>query len=341
MQREPVVVDRSRAMSQPRNLYSDTTLYVTCRCVNRSFRLVPTKRVRRIFRYAFAVVSEKYRRKFLMRFFEFEVLSTHYHLVLQNGLGKVTDFLQELNSLIARELNAVRGTSGKFFEPDPGIQTILGDERVLEHAVYTLANAVAAGLVNTTTAWKGENSLRLAYGKAYPVSKPKIGLWSNKRSLANRREARRSKRAAYSGRSTLPELATLMLDRPPILPELSDAQLRAKIRERLVEREQTIAKLRGRRAVVGMKAALKVHWSTIPLKGEEMFCMRPTLSTQTKEQRKQMKRLRLKFLAEYAEALRLWILGRRDVVFPAGTTRMRLRFLVPCEPLPLDLLLAG
>ena len=328
-------------MSFPRNLYSDTTLYVTCRCVNRSFRLIPTKRVKRIFRYAFAVVSEKYRRKFLMKFFEFEVLSTHYHLVAHNGLGKITDFLKELNSLIARELNAVRGTSGKFFEPDPGIQTILGDERILEHAVYTLANAVAAGLVNTTTAWKGENSMRMTYGKEYPVYKPKIGLWSKKRDLARRREAQRSKRAAYAGRSTLPEKAFLLLDRPPILPELTDVQLRRRIRELLDEREQQIAKLRGNRPVLGMKRALKVHWSTIPLKGEEMFCMRPTLATETEEQRKQMKRLRLRFLAEYAEALRLWRSGRRDVVFPSGTVRMRLRFSVPTEPLPLDLLLAG
>ena len=43
-------------------------------------------------------------------------------------------------AIVARELNAVRGTSGAFFARDPGIQTVLGDERVFEHCIYTLAN---------------------------------------------------------------------------------------------------------------------------------------------------------------------------------------------------------
>ena len=62
MQQKRAVADGTRAMSSPRNIYPDTTLYVTCRAVHRSFRLVPTKRVRRILEYVFAVVSDKYRR---------------------------------------------------------------------------------------------------------------------------------------------------------------------------------------------------------------------------------------------------------------------------------------
>lgn len=35
-------------------------------------------------------------------------LSTRYHLVANNGSGSITDFLQDINALIARELNAFR-----------------------------------------------------------------------------------------------------------------------------------------------------------------------------------------------------------------------------------------
>ncbi len=137
-------------MSCPRNLYPDTTVFVTVRCVHESYRLVPTKLVRRVVDFCFAVVSTRYRNAYGMRFYEYEFLSTHDHLLSGNGCGRITDFLQDLNALIARELNAVRGTSGAFFDRAPGIQTVLGDGKVFEHCVFTLANAVAAGIVRRT-----------------------------------------------------------------------------------------------------------------------------------------------------------------------------------------------
>ena len=137
-------------MSRPRNLYSGTTVFVTCRCVHLSYRLVPTAVVRRVVNYCFAVMSMRYRLRYGMKFYEFEFLSTHYHLVAYNARGRITDFLQDLNALIARELNAVRGKSGAFFDREPGIQTVLGEEKVFEHCVYTLANAISAGIVRST-----------------------------------------------------------------------------------------------------------------------------------------------------------------------------------------------
>jgi len=328
-------------MSKPRNLYPDTTLYVTCRCVHRSFRLVPTKRVNRVVQYAFAVVSQRYREAGLIEIYEFEVLSNHYHMLVYDRFGQICDFLQAVNSIIARCLNSVHGASGTFFEDEPGIQTILGDERVLEHSVYTLANAVAAGIVHKAAHWKGVNSLRMEYGKEYEVSKPKLGIWATKLQHRTRKGSRRSGRAAFAGRSKLPEKAVLVLDRPPIMPELSDAELRMKIREALGEREEEIAKARGDRPVMGMKSARKVRWSYTPERGEEMFCRRPTFSTQTREQRRRMKQVRRSFLREYSAALKRWNAGERDVVFPAGTVRMRLRHNALTEPVPLDLLLAA
>ncbi len=330
-------------MSTPRNLYPDTVQFVTCCCTHGSYRLVPTKTVRRIVRYAFAVVSSRYRKKYGMEFYEFLFLSTHFHIVLYDRFGgRTSDFLKDLNSLIARALNAVRGDSGSFFAREPGIQTVLGDAKVIKHCVYTLANAVKAGIVHKAAHWKGFNSLRLEYGKEYVVEKPRIGLWATKKAGHRRRRAsRRSGRAAFAGRSKLPAKATLMLDRPRICPELSDAQLRAKIREALTREEARIHAKRKGKPVLGMKAALKIHWSTTPVGGKPLFSRRPTFSTQTKAQRKKMRRLRREFLGDYPQALRRWNAGERDVVFPAGTVRMKLRHNALTEPIPFDLLLAG
>ncbi len=321
-------------MSKPRNLYSGTTVFVTCRCVHQSYRLVPTAVVRRVVDYCFAVISMRYRLRYGMKFYEFEFLSSHYHLVACNACGRITDFLQDLNALIARELNAVRGRSGAFFDREPGIQTVLGEDKVFEHCVYTLANAVSAGIVRSTKQWKGSNSRRLEYGKEYAVARPRVGLWSKKVQHKHRRSSQRSGRAAFAQRCTLPETAVLMLDRPPIMPELSDAQLRARIRGALEVREEEVAKKRAGKPVLGMKAALKIHWSTVPRDGEELFGLNPTLSTETLEQRIVMKALRKAFIREHEEALARWNAGERDVVFPAGTVRMRLRHTVATEPIP-------
>ena len=309
--------------------------------MHRSYRLVPKKRVNRVIEYAFAVVSSRYREKWGMEFYEFEFLATHYHLVLFDRFGHVSDFIQDLDALIARVLNAIRGTSGKFFDGQPGIQTVLGDEKVLEHCVYTLANAVAAGIVGKTAHWKGFNSLRMPYGKQYVIDKPRIGIWSKKQAHAHRRSSRRSGRAAFADRSKLPKSAVLMLDRPRILPELSNEELRAKIREDLATREAEIRVKRAGKPVLGMKAARAIPWSRVPVKGEELFGRQPTFSTQTREQRSMMKRLRRRFLVDYRLALARWNAGERDVVFPAGTVRMRLRHKVLTEPPPLELTLAA
>lgn len=321
-------------MSDPRNLYPSTTVFASVRCVHESFRLVPEPIVRRIVDFCFAVISTRYRNAFGMEFYEYEFLSTHYHLVANNACGRITDFLRDFNALLARELNALRGTSGAFFDRAPSIQTVLGDDKVFAHCVYTLANAVAAGLVHKTRHWKGSNSLRFEYGKEYVVAKPHVGLWSKKRRHAMRRSSKRSGRAAYAGRSTLPDTAVIKLDRPPIMPELSDPELRARIREALRAEEARIAQARNGKPVLGMKAAQRIHWSTVPRTGEELFGLNPTLSTATVEQRIAMKTLRVEFLKAYAEALARFNAGERDVVFPAGTVHMRLRYHVETEPIP-------
>ena len=334
MQRSSLAADLTAAMSSPRNLYPNTTVFVTCRCVHQSFRLVPKPVVRRIVDFCFGVVSTRYREETGMEFYEFEFISTHYHLVANNGTGCITDFLQDLNALIARELNALRGTSGSFFDRDPGIQTVVGDGRVFRHCVYALANAVAAGIVHKTAHWKGSNSLRMEYGKQYVVSKPRVGLWSKKVQHKHRRSSRDSGRAAFADRSKLPDTTVLMLDRPPIMPELSDVELRAKIREALARKEAELAEKRAGKPVLGMKAARKIHWRTVPKDGEELFGRQPNFSTETVAQRVAMKRIRKSFPREHADALARWNAGDRDVVFPAGTVRMRLRHNVATEPIP-------
>ncbi len=61
LQQPGAAVDRYRAISSPRDLYPDTTLYITVRRVHRGYHLVPENRVNRVIESAFAVMSSRYR----------------------------------------------------------------------------------------------------------------------------------------------------------------------------------------------------------------------------------------------------------------------------------------
>jgi hypothetical protein len=51
--------------------------YVTVRAVNRSFRFVPKRQVRRAIDYALSVVLERYRSEGKLSLHEFEFMSNH------------------------------------------------------------------------------------------------------------------------------------------------------------------------------------------------------------------------------------------------------------------------
>lgn len=201
--------------------------------------------------------------------------------------------------------------------------------------MYTLANPVRAFLVAKARHWKGTSSLRLEYGKPVPVEKPKLGLWAGKAAHAGRRASQRSKRAAYAGRSTLPAVAYLVIDRPPIMPHLSDEELRAELRERLAQTEQEIGKKRQKLGwkVLGWSKVVAQWFMAIPAKTEELFQRNPTFSASHVWERVAIAALLKKFRQAYYEARRRFLAGDRDVAFPEGTYFMRRHWNVPIEPL--------
>ena len=322
-------------MTPPRFIIKNAKFYITVRAVNRSFRLVPKRAVRKVVKYALGVTLEKYREAGKLVLHEFEFMSNHYHLLGTDLDACLPDFVRDLNSLLARELNALRGMGGKNFEPGYGLVQVVGDERLVEHAVYTLANPVAAFLVSRSRHWRGVSSLRMKYGKSVEVTKPKLGLWSGKNAHAKRSKSKRSGRAGYAGRSKLPEIANLTIDRPDIMPNLSDDELRNLILERLEAREAELAAERRRRRieVVGRRRAESVHHLAIP-GPEEMFSRNPTVSGTTREEREAQLRVRDAFLQAYYAARDAFRAGNRDAVFPYGTWMMRRIWKARCDAAP-------
>ena len=320
-------------MTPARQIEPGTIFYATSRCVNRSFRLAPKGHVREAIRYCLARTLQKYRDKEKIELYEFEFMSNHYHLLGRDLTGCVSEFLRDFNSLLSKHLNALRGLRGDNFQEEPGIVRLVGDGRVVEQAVYTLANPISAFLVAKARHWRGVSSRDMEYGVPVKIEKPKNGLWAGKVNHARRRASKRSGRAAYAGRSKLPEVAELVLDRPPIMPDLCDEQLRALIRSKLEKREEEVAQERQRRRikVVGWRRVESTYYLAIP-RHEEMFARKPTFAASTIVERVELAKIRRAFLKAYAIARDAFAAGQRDVVFPEGTYLMRVRFNVRCGP---------
>jgi hypothetical protein len=305
--------------------------------MNRSFRLVPKRTIRKAIAFCLAVVLEDYRDQGKIRLYEYEFMGNHYHLLGEDITGCLPDFIRDLNSLISMELNSIRGISDSNFSRKPyGLVQVHGEQRLVDHAVYTLANPVAAFLVTKSKHWRGCSSLNLEYGVGVKIPKPKVGMWSGEAKHAGRASSKRSKRAAFANRSILPEEATLTIDRPPVLMHLSDTELRQHIRDRLAQREDEVANQRQRRGirVMGRRNAEAVHYLALP-KPEEMFARNPTFSAENKKERKRLAKIYVAFVEAYRKARDLYYAsrGKADVDFPEGTFLLRKRPGVRCVPL--------
>lgn len=85
--------------------------------------------------------------KYRMRLFAYCLMDNHYHLVLQNASGRMSDFFRNLNTQYAFYYRERKGGEGYVFQ-NRFHSTIIGDNEYLRMAIlYVLANPMRAGLV--------------------------------------------------------------------------------------------------------------------------------------------------------------------------------------------------
>jgi hypothetical protein len=244
--------------------------------------------------------------------------------------------MEELNSLLARALNALHGTFGTAIEKGYNLVAVASEDKLVEHCVYTLANPCSAHLVERSHHWAGVSSRGMRYGVAIAVKRPECSLWKGARRHAERPASQESKRAEHGRRSKLPEEIELVLERPPVMRELSDADLRRELLQGLERREWALVKDRRSQGlrVMGWEAATRVSPRSAPDQPEERFGTVPSYSASTKGELIEAAKRRRGFLGTYYDALRRFVLGEWTVEFPAGTWLMKARFGVRCCPLP-------
>jgi putative transposase len=290
-------------VTPPRYIAEDQLVFVTCGAVGRSFRFLPTAAVVQLRWFVLAVVVRKYG----IAVHDVMWLSNHYHLVLTDVHGNLPDFMRELNSLVSRSLNGLRGSTGSNIERGYNIVTPADDEKVVEHCVYSLLNACAAHLVERVREWTGASSFGLDYGEPVIFERPQAGLWKHagKTGRTGTTGRRRSAgRERFRGRTKMPERVEFQLVRPPIRPDLSDDELRALIRQRVEAGELALIRERAAtgRSVLGMKRVLRQSWSDTPSTSRVLFETTPRVSGRSKWARIEALGRRLDFEAEYVVA---------------------------------------
>jgi REP element-mobilizing transposase RayT len=285
-----------------------TTTLVTRRCSERRFFLRPSRATNDIVLYALALQAQRYR----VLVHAFCVLSNHLHLVITDVNGRLPDFMRDLNSLIARAVNASLGRFEGFWANESSYSSVepLDPSDVLAKVAYVLANPVAAGLVRRGADWPG--------------------LWTAPEQIGTTKLVARRPKEFFDQQSYLPETVELELTVPPGFG--SAAEFRRLLTSELRELEDEAARkldAAGRR-FLGVPRILAQNPFAAPAPGEPRFGLKPRIAARDKWKRIEGL-FRLKEWEEQYRTARLsWSSGIRDVVFPAGTWLLRVLHGVPC-----------
>jgi putative transposase len=281
---------------------------VTRRCSERRFFLKPSKVTSEIFVYVLALAARRYN----VQVHAFCVLSNHYHLLVTDRDACLPAFMQYLDGLVARAVNASLGRFEGFWASAATYSAVAhaDPEDVVAKAAYVLANPVAAGLVRRGSEWPG--------------------LWTSPHQLGSGQLVARRPKLFFSSEGYLPESVDLLLTTPACFASASRFQ--SLVADALREIEDRCAReLESEgRSFLGAARVLAQKSVARPAAGEPRFGLNPRIAARDKWKRIEAICRLKEFLSAYKDAWREWKSGVRDVLFPSGTYLLRIMHGAAC-----------
>lgn len=301
-------------MTPPRQILPNQFFDVTARTLARSFRLVPSPEINGLFTYLLAVLAHKHG----IVLYAAVQMSTHYHLVGLDTLGRLPIFMQELNSMFARALNAIQGRDDKVWSGDGyGLVRPATADDLLARIVYALANPAAADLVRRAQDYPGVITRPQEIGCAQPAERPEF---------------------FFRDHGRMPKTATLRCSVPTVFAHLGRDGYIDLVSRELAQAEQRHDRERraAGRTVLGADRCLTVKIGSRSASWERWFTLRPQVAAKVRALRVESIRRLREFRESYRVALSRWRRAMRsaigldedadrptrdasDVVFPAGT----------------------
>jgi REP element-mobilizing transposase RayT len=289
-------------MTMPRQVLAGSTYLVTRRCTQRQFWLKPTKLTNQIIAYCVAYAATLTG----VQVHALCVLSNHWHAVASDPHGRLPEFMHWVHKHIAKCINASYGRWENLWASEPPSAVRLeDDDDVLDKIAYTLANPVAAGLVEHGSQWPGlRTAARDVAGMSVQVARPPV---------------------FFRDDGPMPESVTLELFRPAIHQDRNDRELGQLVATVVAQREaQARADVAAAgRTFLGVRAIRAQRPSDRPRTAEPRRGLNPRVAARNKWLRIEALRRLKEFVSAYRRALHTWKSGVRDVVFPAGCYAMR------------------
>lgn len=281
---------------------------VTRRCSERRFFLRPCRLTNEIFLYVLAIAARRYG----ILVHACCVLSNHCHLILTDQDGRLPAFMQYLDSLVARAVNASLGRFEGFWAVDGSYSAVepLDPGDVVAKTAYVLANPVAAGLVRRGAEWPG--------------------LWTSPDQIGVAKLVARRPKIFFDPKGYLPETVELELTTPRIFAtaDAFRSLLSGALGELEEKHRQELTSV-GRR-ILGAARVLAQSPFARPPAGEPRFDLKPRIAARDKWKRLEgISRLKT-FLGEYRQAWLARTAGVENVLFPAGTYLLRILHGVQC-----------
>ncbi|HEY3568204.1 MAG TPA: transposase [Thermoanaerobaculia bacterium] len=291
-----------RYVPQPRTLVS-----ITNRTIQGRYLLRPGPS----FDDIFLGILGRAQRQHEMAIAAITVLSTHFHvLLIVDDAKEVADFMRDLQSKLAREVNRLTGWRGPVFERRYDMTVVTDEEAAqVERLKYVLSNGVKENLVERVCQWPGVHS-----AEALIHGTPLEGHWFDRtRQYAARNQGEELSREEYVFAesvvlSPIPCWAHLPAD-------LYSKRVRSLVEK--IEEEAVLARQQSGARVLGVKAILAQDPQARPTSIARSPA--PLVHAATKAARKMFYEIYAEFVSAFrvaAEALRQ---GRRDVAFPAGS----------------------
>jgi REP element-mobilizing transposase RayT len=302
-------------MSHPRMSVPGGTYMVTRTTAMSLFLLTPGPVVNQIMEYCLAWAARG--RGILIHAVSVE--SNHYHIVVTDLDGRLSDFVQELNRCAARclleyyrarlpqvRLDSVWSSAQSFSDT-----LLLTTSAIFAKLDYVLNNPVKDGLVRDYRKWPGFNTRPSDWRKA----------------------TRTVRRPAFYFKNTPEELSYRI--EPPRQLDGGLEHVIANVEARLRDSQKQLARnLQAQgRSFLGEKAVLRTDPLDAPMTPRPQGNLNPRLSSGNDAKALQLGIRALRsFRLAYREA---WQALKRGVlaVFPGGTLLMKRRFHVPCDPL--------
>jgi len=299
-------------MTLPREILPGWTHLTTRRCLERRYLIRPDPPVTQAILYAYGYATSN----FDVDLHAFMAMSNHHHQAATDRGGVLPDFMHCVDLLIAKFVNAYRGRWECLWTPgsysDVHLET---PEDVLAKIGYIQANPVRAGLVSHAKDWTGASSVGWRFGETRIIERPP---------------------GFFDPYGAMPEKVKLTLVRPPGFDGQTNAELDRLVAERLREREIELRQERRAKGpwFLGMPDVMRCDPNDSPRTREPRRVMNPRIAARDVAVRVAAIAARQDFQAEYRESRRVRLAGNHDVLFPAGTWLMRIRYGARCRPPP-------